>query len=70
MRQLQKFGGRKAEEMSSTSLFCAECGLTAEETPLFRDNHKGEPPIWKCSKHVGSPVDSSILRVLKALEAK
>lgn len=32
--------------------YCAECGATLKETPLYRNKPKGQVGDWRCEKHL------------------
>lgn len=36
---------------------CSQCGVTGSETPLYRNNPKGELADWRCKKCLDNPPD-------------
>lgn len=53
-----------------THLLCVDCGVSEEETPLYRSNPKGEWAIWKCEDCMDQMPDHKLRRLANLIAGK
>lgn len=54
-------------EEDKINMSCSICLTSVSDTPLFRNNPKGEKAVWRCRKHLDKkpePETEAIVRVL------
>ena len=50
--------GRERLELRRLRMKCSQCSITGFETPLYRNNPKGELADWRCEKCLDHPPDT------------
>ena len=48
--------------------FCTECGLTVMETPLYRNNPKGQKAEWRCKEHLDKQPPDDVVKIMEVVK--